>query len=41
MNVLDGTPAPRASVGNQPTDTDAVPGVTLGNDDRLPAALKK
>ena len=28
------------SVGNQPTDTDAVPGVTLGGDGRLPAALK-
>jgi 5-oxopent-3-ene-1,2,5-tricarboxylate decarboxylase / 2-hydroxyhepta-2,4-diene-1,7-dioate isomerase len=34
-------PAPRAGVGHQPTDTDAVRRVALGNGERLPANLKK
>jgi len=34
-------PAPRAGVGHQPTDTDSVRRVALGNDERLPARIKK
>jgi 5-oxopent-3-ene-1,2,5-tricarboxylate decarboxylase / 2-hydroxyhepta-2,4-diene-1,7-dioate isomerase len=32
--------APSAMVGHQPTDTDEVRRVALGNDERLPAAIK-
>jgi 5-oxopent-3-ene-1,2,5-tricarboxylate decarboxylase/2-hydroxyhepta-2,4-diene-1,7-dioate isomerase len=35
------SPAPRATVGHQPTDTDGVRRVALGNEERLPAQLKK
>jgi 5-oxopent-3-ene-1,2,5-tricarboxylate decarboxylase / 2-hydroxyhepta-2,4-diene-1,7-dioate isomerase len=35
------SPSPRATVGHQPTDTDGVRRVALGNDERLPASLKK
>jgi 5-oxopent-3-ene-1,2,5-tricarboxylate decarboxylase/2-hydroxyhepta-2,4-diene-1,7-dioate isomerase len=34
-------PAPRASVGHQPTDSDAVRRVALGNEERLPPAFRK
>ncbi|HEX4111161.1 MAG TPA: fumarylacetoacetate hydrolase family protein [Stellaceae bacterium] len=40
-NRVVSSPAPRAAVGHQPTDTDAVRRVALGNDERLPAQLKK
>ena len=33
-------PAARARVGHQPTDTDEVRRVALGNDERLPPAVK-
>jgi 5-oxopent-3-ene-1,2,5-tricarboxylate decarboxylase / 2-hydroxyhepta-2,4-diene-1,7-dioate isomerase len=33
-------PAPRATLGHQPTDTDEVRRVALGNDERLPPAVK-
>lgn len=34
-------PAPRAAVGHQPTDTEGVRRVALGNEERLPAQFKK
>jgi 5-oxopent-3-ene-1,2,5-tricarboxylate decarboxylase / 2-hydroxyhepta-2,4-diene-1,7-dioate isomerase len=40
-NRVVAAPAPGAGVGHQPTDTDAVRRVALGNDERLPASLKK
>jgi 5-oxopent-3-ene-1,2,5-tricarboxylate decarboxylase/2-hydroxyhepta-2,4-diene-1,7-dioate isomerase len=40
-NRVVAAPAPRAQVGHQPTDTEAVRRVALGNDERLPASLKK
>jgi 5-oxopent-3-ene-1,2,5-tricarboxylate decarboxylase / 2-hydroxyhepta-2,4-diene-1,7-dioate isomerase len=40
-NRVVASPAPRAEVGHQPTDTDGVRRVALGNDDRLPVTLKK
>jgi len=40
-NRVVAAPAPRAKVGHLPTDTDAVRRVALGNDERLPANLKK
>jgi len=40
-NRVVASPAPRADVGHQPTDTDGVRRVALGNDERLPANLKK
>jgi len=40
-NRVVASPAPRAAVGHQPTDTDGVRRVALGNDERLPANLKK
>jgi 5-oxopent-3-ene-1,2,5-tricarboxylate decarboxylase/2-hydroxyhepta-2,4-diene-1,7-dioate isomerase len=40
-NRVVAAPAPRAAVGHQPTDTDAVRRVALGSDERLPANLKK
>lgn len=39
-NRVVSAPAPRATVGHQPTDTDGVRRVALGNDERLPAQLK-
>lgn len=40
-NRVVSSPAPRASVGHQPTDTESVRRVALGNDERLPAKLKQ
>jgi 5-oxopent-3-ene-1,2,5-tricarboxylate decarboxylase/2-hydroxyhepta-2,4-diene-1,7-dioate isomerase len=40
-NRVVASPAPRATVGHQPTDTDGVRRVALGNEERLPAQLKK
>jgi 5-oxopent-3-ene-1,2,5-tricarboxylate decarboxylase/2-hydroxyhepta-2,4-diene-1,7-dioate isomerase len=40
-NRVVSSPAPRAAVGHQPTDTDSVRRVALGNEERLPASLKK
>lgn len=40
-NRVVASPAPRADLGHQPTDTDGVRRVALGNDERLPANLKK
>lgn len=40
-NRVVAAPAPRAAVGHQPTDTEGVRRVALGNDERLPAFLKK
>jgi 5-oxopent-3-ene-1,2,5-tricarboxylate decarboxylase/2-hydroxyhepta-2,4-diene-1,7-dioate isomerase len=34
-------PAPRARVGHQPTDTDAVRRTALGNDERLPPQIRQ
>jgi 5-oxopent-3-ene-1,2,5-tricarboxylate decarboxylase / 2-hydroxyhepta-2,4-diene-1,7-dioate isomerase len=39
-NRVVACPAPSAMVGHQPTDTDEVRRVALGNDERLPAAIK-
>ena len=39
-NRVVAAPAPRAQVGHQPTDTDEVRRVALGNDERLPDAIK-
>ncbi len=39
-NRVVSCPAPRAAVGHQPTDTEEVRRVALGNDERLPAAIK-
>jgi 5-oxopent-3-ene-1,2,5-tricarboxylate decarboxylase / 2-hydroxyhepta-2,4-diene-1,7-dioate isomerase len=39
-NRVVSAPAPSALVGHQPTDTDEVRRVALGNDDRLPEAIK-
>jgi 5-oxopent-3-ene-1,2,5-tricarboxylate decarboxylase / 2-hydroxyhepta-2,4-diene-1,7-dioate isomerase len=39
-NRVVSSPAPSAMVGHQPTDTDEVRRVALGNDERLPAAIK-
>jgi 5-oxopent-3-ene-1,2,5-tricarboxylate decarboxylase / 2-hydroxyhepta-2,4-diene-1,7-dioate isomerase len=39
-NRVVSCPAPSANVGHQPTDTDEVRRVALGNDERLPPALK-
>lgn len=39
-NRVVSTAAPRAGVGHQPTDTDEVKRVALGNDERLPTAIK-
>jgi hypothetical protein len=38
--VVEG-PAPRATVGHQPTDSEAVRRVALGSDERLPQQLAK
>jgi 5-oxopent-3-ene-1,2,5-tricarboxylate decarboxylase / 2-hydroxyhepta-2,4-diene-1,7-dioate isomerase len=40
-NRVVASPAPRADVGHQPTDTEGVRRVALGNDERVPANLKK
>ncbi|HEX4114039.1 MAG TPA: fumarylacetoacetate hydrolase family protein [Stellaceae bacterium] len=40
-NRVVSSPAPRATVGHQPTDSDGVRRVALGNEERLPAQLKK
>jgi 5-oxopent-3-ene-1,2,5-tricarboxylate decarboxylase / 2-hydroxyhepta-2,4-diene-1,7-dioate isomerase len=40
-NRVVAAPAPRTTIGHQPADTDAVRRVALGNDERLPASLKK
>lgn len=34
-------PAPRATIGHQPTDSEGVRRVALGNDERLPARIKQ
>jgi len=39
-NRVVASPAPRAVVGHQPTDTDEVRRVALGNDERLPDAIR-
>lgn len=39
-NHVVAAPAPRAEVGHQPTDSDGVRRVALGNDERLPDKLK-
>jgi 5-oxopent-3-ene-1,2,5-tricarboxylate decarboxylase / 2-hydroxyhepta-2,4-diene-1,7-dioate isomerase len=39
-NRVVSAPAPRAAVGHQPTDTDSVRRVALGNDERLPPKIK-
>jgi 5-oxopent-3-ene-1,2,5-tricarboxylate decarboxylase/2-hydroxyhepta-2,4-diene-1,7-dioate isomerase len=39
-NRVVAAPAPRATVGHQPTDSDEVRRVALGNDERLPEAIK-
>lgn len=39
-NRVVSSPAPRAAVGHQPTDSDDVRRVALGNDERLPDAIK-
>jgi 5-oxopent-3-ene-1,2,5-tricarboxylate decarboxylase / 2-hydroxyhepta-2,4-diene-1,7-dioate isomerase len=39
-NRVVSCPAPSAMVGHQPTDTDEVRRVALGNDERLPEAIK-
>jgi 5-oxopent-3-ene-1,2,5-tricarboxylate decarboxylase/2-hydroxyhepta-2,4-diene-1,7-dioate isomerase len=39
-NRVVASPAPRADVGHQPTDTDGVRRVALGNDERLPSKLQ-
>jgi len=39
-NRVVAAPAPRASVGHQPTDSDDVRRVALGNDERLPESIK-
>jgi 5-oxopent-3-ene-1,2,5-tricarboxylate decarboxylase/2-hydroxyhepta-2,4-diene-1,7-dioate isomerase len=39
-NHVVSTPAPRAAVGHQPTDTEEVRRVALGNDERLPPQIK-
>lgn len=39
-NRVVSCPAPSANVGHQPTDTDEVRRVALGNDERLPPAIK-
>jgi 5-oxopent-3-ene-1,2,5-tricarboxylate decarboxylase / 2-hydroxyhepta-2,4-diene-1,7-dioate isomerase len=39
-NRVVSCPAPSAAVGHQPTDTDEVRRVALGNDERLPPAIK-
>jgi 5-oxopent-3-ene-1,2,5-tricarboxylate decarboxylase / 2-hydroxyhepta-2,4-diene-1,7-dioate isomerase len=39
-NRVVSSPAPRAAVGHQPTDSDDVRRVALGNDERLPEAIK-
>jgi 5-oxopent-3-ene-1,2,5-tricarboxylate decarboxylase/2-hydroxyhepta-2,4-diene-1,7-dioate isomerase len=38
--VVEG-PVPRAAVGHQPTDSEAVRRVALGSDERLPPQLAK
>jgi 5-oxopent-3-ene-1,2,5-tricarboxylate decarboxylase/2-hydroxyhepta-2,4-diene-1,7-dioate isomerase len=40
-NRVVAAPAPRAAEGHQPTDSDAVRRVALGNDERLPPQLTK
>ena len=40
-NRVVSAPAPRADVGHQPTDTESVRRVALGNDERLPARVKQ
>jgi len=40
-NRVVASPAPRADVGHQPTDTEGVRRVALGNEERLPASLRK
>lgn len=39
-NHVVSAPAPRATVGHQPTDTEEVRRVALGNDERLPPQIK-
>jgi 5-oxopent-3-ene-1,2,5-tricarboxylate decarboxylase/2-hydroxyhepta-2,4-diene-1,7-dioate isomerase len=39
-NRVVAAPAPRAKVGHQPTDTDEVRRIALGNDERLPPHLR-
>ena len=39
-NRVVAAPAPRAAVGHQPTDSDDVRRVALGNEERLPEAIK-
>ncbi|HUN52589.1 MAG TPA: fumarylacetoacetate hydrolase family protein [Candidatus Sulfotelmatobacter sp.] len=40
-NKVVAAPAPRAKVGHEPTDSEDVRRVALGNDERLPAQLKR
>lgn len=40
-NRVVAAPAPQADVGHQPTDTDSVRRVALGNDERLPARIRQ
>ena len=39
-NTVVAAPAPRAEVGAQPTDTEEVRRIALGNDERLVEALQ-
>jgi 5-oxopent-3-ene-1,2,5-tricarboxylate decarboxylase/2-hydroxyhepta-2,4-diene-1,7-dioate isomerase len=40
-NKVVAAPAPRAQVGHEPTDSEDVRRVALGNDERLPGQLKR